>query len=147
MKDETGQIIGRSRPAEAKEDSEAAPTDAPATTTTATDTGTAVVPTAPTRDTSFSFQAVTESAVALAGTCERLQEVLAEARSFTEDGLLSTEVASVDRQVRNTMDATTVQLERVIDHAFKRSAQILLLVFVIAVAYRLVSIRALRMKA
>lgn len=113
IKDETGQIIGQSPDASLVSTAE------------------------PGEETSFSFQAVGHSAESLGQTADKLRELLADLREVIDEGVLSREAAALDVQWRHTTDATGLKLQAVIDHAAKRAAQLLVLLFALLMAYRL----------
>ncbi|MBN1491499.1 MAG: hypothetical protein JXA69_16425 [Phycisphaerae bacterium] len=127
MKDETGQISGRSRDPEVKGHSEAVPAYPAATTTApATQTG-------PARNTSFSFQAVTESANSLGDTTVELRGLLADLQALLNTQSLSRE-----------SNALTASFEGLVDYMAKRLALLLLLSFTLALIYTVVRVRLQR---
>jgi hypothetical protein len=155
MKDTTGQIVGSepgARDARAALSSAAPPRKVDASdAVAATAAGEPVVrpapdsnAPAPVGDDSFSFQAVTESANSLGSTTEKLQHLLVELRSFVESGSLSTETGAIDGHMRGAVDFSAARLRGVVDHAAKRSAQLLLLGFVLVIIYRVGVTRILR---
>ena len=73
---------------------------------------------------SFSFQAVTESANALEQTTTRLQGLLTDLQLFVDGKSLSRESTAV-----------TAAFQGAVDHAAKRSAQLLVLFFVLLISY------------
>ncbi len=78
-------------------------------------------------DTSFSFQAITESANALGETSVKLQGLLTDLRAFVDAKPLSQESGAV-----------TATFEGMVDHVAKRSAQVLLLLFFLALGYAVI---------
>jgi uncharacterized protein YoxC len=155
MKDETGQLIGTP-----PGDRGARPTPSSAASTGKTDTSVAF-PAAPAGepvgspvagsnspvpigDTGFSFQAVTESANSLGAATEKLQQLLGELRAFLEGGSLSTQTSAVEDHMRGAVDFSAGQLRGVVDHAAKRSAQLLLLAFVLVIVYQVAVTRFIR---
>jgi hypothetical protein len=123
MKDETGQIIDNQSGGQ-----ESQPASNSGASTQKAD--------APATDTSFSFQAVTESADSLGATTEKLRGLLGELRTFVDGGSLSAGSSAVTGQMRGAVDFSAVRLREVVDHAAKRSAQLLLLAFVLVVVYQ-----------
>lgn len=88
-------------------------------------------------DTSFSFQAVGRSAEALGQTADKLRDLLADLRTTLDGGTLSREVGALDGRWRDATQATSLQIQGVIDHAAKRAAQLVVLLFALLIGYRL----------
>jgi hypothetical protein len=145
MKDETGQIIGEapaeSQPAMATEMVAVAGVNTPAIGTTGQSDASQV------EDTSFSFQAVTRSADALGQTTNKLQGLLAELRAFLEGKALSAEVGNLDAQWRRATDTASTSVRGIVDLIAKRTAQLLLLFFVLLIVYRVINRHLQRVKA
>jgi hypothetical protein len=110
-KDETGQLLGKEPPT-----SEEIAADDPAT------------------GNQFSFQAVTTTANALSETTANLQRLLIEARSILDEG-------SVPKQVSVLRTEFAQSLEKTIDHAFVRGAQLAAIIFGLFIVYRLANFR------
>jgi hypothetical protein len=123
-KDETGQIVG-------------AP---PAPTPNA---GVAGTPTAELgEDRAFSFQAVTESAVALQFAARELLPVLAEVRDIiAQQDAVASQIEQAGARLDTSLDRAATSLERGIDHAAWRAFQVLAAVLVMLVVYRGVASR------
>jgi hypothetical protein len=82
--------------------------------------------TGPDQDATFSFQAVTQSAVELGATSDKLRLLVADVQQLTRS---------------DTLDTTTSRLQALIDHATKRLIELLLATFGLALVYRLVTAR------
>jgi hypothetical protein len=90
-------------------------------------------PGTPKKDTSFSFQAITESANALGETTVTLQSLLTDVRELIDSQSISQET-----------DAVALAAGGVVDRAAKRIAQLLLLLFVLLVVYGVIRGKLLR---
>lgn len=90
-------------------------------------------------DKSFSFQAVGHSAQALGETADKLRELLTDFRGLLDGGTLSREAGALDLQLRNATDTTGLKLRELIDHAAKRAAQLLCLLFALLAAHAVLS--------
>jgi hypothetical protein len=144
MKDETGQIVGK-KAAEAEKDdgsksevsSKPAGSQAAERDDLAEDAGGGKGK----KDTSFSFQAVTESAVALGNTMEKAHRLLADVQVFVDSDSIPKQASVLDAQFGKRVDLTRMEAQNLVDHAAKRGAQLLVLLFVLLVVYRVVSTR------
>lgn len=114
-KDETGQIIGAPPKGTERYD----PVDRHA----------------PTEDTSFSFQAITKSAEALGETVGSLQKLLADLRSILDSDVVSEKVSALDVQLGQSLEATSLRIEGIVDHVAARAAQLMALLFVLLIVY------------
>jgi hypothetical protein len=137
MKDETGQIVGRQPSPVAAGGPPPERPEAPNSTE----------PQSFDERSTFSFQAVTASAEALGETTEKLQGLLAELRELLASGSISDEMDGVNTQLGQTLDLTSGRVEYLIDHAAWRAAQLVALLFVLLLVYRLLTVRAVRAKA
>lgn len=120
-KDATGQIMGD--PPATPPGSQKGP--APATAGNATDD-------------SFSFQAVTASAVALQGAAREVRATLAELRELIGDrDVVTRQLENVGGRLDASTDKAAQRLEQATDHAAWRGAQLIALFFGLLVIYRL----------
>ena len=87
----------------------------------------------PTKDTRFSFQAITESANALGETTGTLQSLLGDVRELLDSQSISQET-----------DAVALAAGGIVDRAAKRIAQLLLLLFVLLLVYGVIRGKLLR---
>ncbi|GEM_PF-1489232 len=140
MKDETGRIIGDS--GQSPENTDAA-VEKPASSPVQGNPDDSVE----THDARFSFQAVTQSAIELGETSDKLRALLTDFRSFLDAKTFSSEVVAVDTQWRSAADFTSMRIRDIVDHVAKRTAQLLLLFFVLLVLYRLLSRQQNRVKS
>ncbi|MGQ9652201.1 MAG: hypothetical protein ACUVXJ_19055 [Phycisphaerae bacterium] len=140
MKDETGQIIGKSP--ETSQDTRATG-EAAISGRTGPKPWAAVT----TEDTRFSFQAVTRTATELGETSDRLRGLLTDFRSFLDAKTLSSEISEVDARLRSATDFTSASMRGLVDHITLRIGQLLLLFFVLLMICRLLSSRLQLAKA
>lgn len=97
---------------------------------------------APVAEDEFSFQAVTASAEALTQTAQELQRLLAEIKELAADaGRPEGSVALLDQRLEQRVDASAQRVERIVDRIAVRALQLLLLAFVLALAYRVIARR------
>ncbi len=127
-KDETGQIIGAQAARTERHDSDDRPASResadlePGRETAAPDGRMA-------KDTSFSFQAVTQSAEALGDTVGRLQQLLVDLRGLLDSDVVPDNVSALDVQLEQSLDATSLRIEGIVDHVAARAAQLMALLF------------------
>ncbi len=124
VKDQDGQVVDRRPPP-------AATARFPEESPESTDETAAP---SPEKSPPFSFQAVTESAIALGETTVKLQDLLGDLHAFADDGSLAQQST-----------ALTAAIEGSVDHAAKRSAQLLLLLFLLLPAYAFIRPRLQRL--
>jgi hypothetical protein len=87
----------------------------------------------------FSFQAVTTSALAVSETAEKMRVLLADLRETTESD-------AVSQQLENTVNSATVKMKGLVDHIALRAGQLLILLFILAIAYRFIAARVSKKK-
>jgi len=88
------------------------------------------------KDKSFSFQAVTESAVELGETTDKLRLLLADVRGFVES-----DTTDDQANFSKALSAASTEFQGIIDHAAKRAVQLLGLFFTFLVVYRLIRMK------
>jgi hypothetical protein len=125
QKDENGQLIGK-RPAGASPDAEAGSTTM----------------TVNAEDRAFSFQAVTESAVALQGAAREVLAVLAEVRQLSaQHDAIGAQLDRAGARVDASVATAATRIEKVINYAWWRALQLLLAALALLLAYRLLTAR------
>jgi hypothetical protein len=140
-KDETGQIIGRPQVQTPTENAGNESTTVQAIPSANIDQAAVSVgnseksqgETLSTKENKFSFQAVTESANALGETTSKLQGLLTDLRAFVDAKSLSQESAIV-----------TAAFEGAVDHVTKRCVQLVVLLFILMLAYAFIRTRLQR---
>lgn len=133
-KDETGQIIGGTP----RKTETSGPVDQPASPESAgleSDQDTTAQDAKPAKDTSFSFQAITESAEALGDTVGGLQQLLVDLRGMLDSDVVPEKVSALDIQLGRSLDATGLRIEGVVDHVALRAAQLMVLLFGFLIVY------------
>ena len=130
-KDETGQIIG----APPKKTERDGPVDRPESPGLESGQDTAAPDAGPAKDTSFSFQAVTTSAEALGDTVGRLQQLLVDLRGILDSGVVPENVSALDIQLGQSVEATSLRIEGIVDHVAARAAQLMALLFGLLIVY------------
>ncbi len=133
-KDETGQLIG----GPPKKTESSGPVDRPASPESAgleSGQDKAAQDAKPAKDTSFSFQAITESAEALGDTVGGLQQLVVDLRGILDSDVVPEKVNALDIQLGRSFDAISLRIEGVVDHVAVRAGQLMVLLFGFLIVY------------
>ncbi len=95
--------------------------------------------TAPARSREFDIKDYRDTADAVTGTARELQALAVEIRAMIESQRLSEQIRDVDGRVIGAIDLTSARARSLTDHVAWRAAQIAVLIFVLAVGYRIIA--------